>query len=87
MRFLRNRHALKDKIRVALLVLFAIIFVWLIAEGDLLESLSTEGWNGRSISDSSSGSSLYPLDNGTIGRRVASSPILLGRNLLAARSH
>jgi hypothetical protein len=46
-----NPYPLKEKIRGALLVLFGILFVWLIAEGDLLESLSTEGWNGRSVSD------------------------------------
>jgi hypothetical protein len=43
--------AMKDKIRGALLFLFAILFVWLIAEGDLVESLSTTGWNGRSVGD------------------------------------
>jgi len=48
---MRNRRALKDKIRGALLVLFAVLFVWLIAEGDFLESLSTTGRNGRSVSD------------------------------------
>jgi hypothetical protein len=42
---------MKERIRGALVVVFAILFIWFIAEGDLVESLSTTGWNGRSLGD------------------------------------
>jgi hypothetical protein len=40
-----------ERVRGASLVLFAILFIWFIAEGDLVESLSKTGWSGRSLSD------------------------------------
>jgi hypothetical protein len=44
-------RAMKDKIRVASQIAFAILFIWFVAKGDLVENLWTEGMNGRNASD------------------------------------